>query len=262
MKFENLKFLSAAAMLFSLPACAQFGPGPRGPQGPPKAVAPVDVTGYWVSLITEDWRFRQFAAPKGDFSGVPLNQEGTKAGNTWDPTDTNDCKAYGAAGLMRVPSRFHITWQDDNTLKVESDAGTQTRLLHFAAAGPNVMTQVPAGTAPSPQGYSIATWERQLGRTRGGQGQPGAGDSRGGDLMINTSNLTAGFLRWNGAPYSDKATMTEYWDILREPDGTQYLLVKTIVHDPTYLTQDFITSTHMRKQADASGWSPSTCTAK
>jgi len=255
MKFDRLKFLyPAAALLTVLPAFGQFGGG-RGPQGPPKQVAPIDVTGYWVSLITEDWRFRQFAAPKGDFSGVPLNQAGTKQGNTWDPTDTNDCKAYGAAGLMRVPSRFHITWADDNTLKVESDAGTQTRLLHFGGT-------VPAGNASSLQGYSVATWERQLSRSRGGQGQPGAGDSRGGDLMVTTSNLTAGFLRWNGAPYSDQATVTEYWDVLHEPDGTVYLLVKTIVHDPMYLTQDFITSTHMRKQADGSGWSPSTCTTK
>src|SRR5262249_26440058 len=136
------------------------------------------------SLVSEDWRFRMFAAPKGDFSGVPLNAAGTKEGNTWDPAkdSADSCKAYGAAGLMRVPSRFHITWADDNTMKVESDAGTQTRMLHFGGA-------VPANTANSMQGYSVATWERQLGRTRGGQGQPGAGDSRGGDLKITTTNL-------------------------------------------------------------------------
>lgn len=240
-------------LLLSIPVFAQPRGGPRG-GGPPKAAAPIDVTGYWVSLISEDWRFRMFAAPKGDFSGVPLNQAGTAEGNKWDPAKdgSDSCKAYGAAGLMRVPSRFHITWQDDNTLKVESDAGTQTRILHFGGT-------VPAGTAASMQGYSIAQWERQLGRSRGGQGQPGAGDSRGGDLKVVTTNLTPGYLRWNGAPYSDKATVTEYWDVLHEPDGTQYLLVKTLVNDPTYLTQDFITSTHMRKQMDASGWSPSTC---
>ena len=255
MRLNNVKRICAGMALLTLPALAQFGGGPPRPAGPAKTSAPFDVTGFWVSLITEDWRFRMFAAPKSDFSGVPLNQEGTKMGNTWDPTDTNDCKAYGAAGLMRVPSRFHITWQDDNTMKVESDAGTQTRMLHFGGT-------VPAGTAASLQGYSVAAWERQLGRTRGGQGQPGAGDSRGGNLKITTTNLTPGFLRWNGAPYSDKATVTEYWDLLREPDGTQYLLVKTLVNDPTYLTQDFITSTHMRKQADGAGWSATTCTAK
>jgi hypothetical protein len=251
----KLTFLFSSILL-ALPVSAQFGGGPPpGPRGPAKQIAPFDLTGYWVSLVTEDWRFRMFAAPKGDFSGVPLNQAGIKQGNTWDMTDTNNCKAYGAAGLMRVPSRFHITWDNDTTLKVESDAGTQTRILHFAAP-------VPAGTPSSLQGYSVAEWERQLGRTRGGQGQPGAGDSRGGDLKIVTTNLTAGLLRWNGAPYSEKAMVTEYWDLLREADGTQYLLVKTIVNDPAYLNQDFITTTHMRKQATADGWSPSTCTVK
>jgi hypothetical protein len=254
MRFNMKSILSAAALLGSIPAWAQFGGGPPRPQGPAKTAAPFDITGYWVSLVTEDWRFRMFAAPKGDFSGVPLNQAGTKEGNTWDEAKDgkDNCKAYGAAGLMRVPSRFHITWQDDNTMKVESDAGTQTRILHFSGS-------VPANTSASMQGYSVAAWERQLGRTRGGQGQPGAGDSRGGDLKITTTNLTPGYLRWNGAPYSDKATVTEYWDLLHEPDGTQYLLVKTIVNDPTYLTQDFITSTHMRKQTDGAGWSPTTC---
>ncbi len=187
MKTNLQRLLTAgAALLCSIPAWAQFG-GPPPPRGPAKTIAPFDLTGYWVSLITEDWRFRMFTAPKGDFQGVPLNPAGTKEGNTWDPAkDTNNnCKAYGAAGLMRMVSRFHITWQDDNTLKVESDAGTQTRLLHFGGT-------VPANTPASLQGYSIASWERQLGRSRGGQGQPGAGDSRGGDLKIITTNLLAG----------------------------------------------------------------------
>ncbi len=248
---------ATAALLCSASAWGQ-GPGGRGgPQGPPKATAPIDVTGYWVSLITEDWRFRMMTAPKGDFQGVPLNAAGTKEGNTWDPAkDTdNNCKAYGAAGLMRMVSRFHITWENDTTLKVESDAGMQTRMLHFGGT-------VPANTPASLQGYSIATWERQLGRSRGGQGQPGAGDSRGGDLKIVTTNLLPGYLRTNGAPYSDKTSVTEYWDILKDTDGTTYLLVKTLVNDPTYLNQDMITTTHMRKQADAAGWSPSPCVAK
>jgi hypothetical protein len=252
----NLLTISAA-LLCSLPAMAQFGGGPPRARGPARTSAPFDLTGYWVSIISEDWRFRMFTAPKGDFQGVPLNQAGTKEGNTWDlaKDSNNNCKAYGAAGLMRMVSRFHITWQDDNTLKVESDAGTQTRLLHFDRA-------VPANTPASLQGYSVATWERQLGRSRGGQGQPGAGDSRGGDLKIVTTNLIAGYLRTNGAPYSDKSSVTEYWDLLKDDDGTQYLLVKTLVNDPVYLTQDMITSTHMRKQADATGWSPTPCVSK
>jgi len=128
------------------------GPGrPRGPSRSPKDAAPIDLTGYWVSVVTEDWRFRMVTPPKGDFPGVPLNPEGRAVANAWDPAKDesgNQCKGYGAASLMRVPSRYHITWQDDNTLKMEADAGTQTRLLHFGGAKPS--------GAPSLQGYSAA----------------------------------------------------------------------------------------------------------
>jgi hypothetical protein len=121
-----------------------------------KAAAPVDLTGYWVSIVTEDWRWRMVTPSKGDFASVPLNAEGAKLGETWDPAKDEaagqQCKAYGAPALMRIPGRLHITWQDDNTLKIETDSGTQTRLFHFGAKA--------ASTGkPSLQGDSSARWE-------------------------------------------------------------------------------------------------------
>src|SRR5215469_3621290 len=151
--------LQAATFLTLTPffgAQAQFGGPPPGPRGPAKNIAPFDLTGYWVSIVTEDWRFRMITPPKGDFAGVPLNAAGRMLANAWDPAKDeaagDQCKAYGAAALMRVPGRFHITWQDDNTLKIEADAGTQTRLLHFGPA--------PASSGPAAwQGYSAAEWQ-------------------------------------------------------------------------------------------------------
>src|SRR6185295_6921748 len=110
------------------------------PQAPPtaKASAPIDLTGYWVAFVTEDWRYRMITPPKGDYRGVPITQEALKVVNGWDPAADeaagNQCKSYGAAAIMRVPGRLHITWPDDNTLRIDTDAGTQTRLLHFATA--------------------------------------------------------------------------------------------------------------------------------
>src|SRR6266545_7667896 len=110
------------------------------PSASPRAAAPVDLTGYWVSLVTEDWRFRMFTPPKGDFTAVPLNPEGRKAAQAWDPAKDaasgESYRAYGAGGIMRMPGRLHITWVDDTTLKVDTDAGQQTRLLHFNSAPP------------------------------------------------------------------------------------------------------------------------------
>src|SRR5579884_3336899 len=66
------------------------GRGGRGgaPQGPPptaKAAAPFDITGYWLSIVTEDWRYRMVSPPKNDFLGIPLNPAGRKVGEAWDP---------------------------------------------------------------------------------------------------------------------------------------------------------------------------------
>jgi hypothetical protein len=244
----------SAVLAFAPALFAQFPFGPPpGPPKPAKTIAPIDLTGYWVSIVTEDWRFRMIAAPKGDFSGVPLNPEGQKIAKGWDPakdeTAGNQCKAYGAAGLMRIPTRLHVTWQDDNTLKIEADAGTQTRILHF---GP---PQAPSGP-PTLQGYSSARW---LGPA-GGIGYFGAAfdPTKGGSLEVNTSHLAPGYLRRNGIPYSDKTTVQEYFDVIKEQEA-DWIVVKTIVSDPQYLFRTMITSTHFRKQPDATGWAPSAC---
>ena len=124
------------------PAAGQ-GRGRGQPPQTPQAQAPIDLTGWWVSVVTEDWRWRMVTPAKGDYSSVPINNEGRRVGDTWDPAkderEGNACKSYGVAALMRVPGRLHVTWQDDSTLKVETDAGTQTRLLHFGE------TPAPAG---------------------------------------------------------------------------------------------------------------------
>src|SRR2546425_12323265 len=124
-----------SVLLATLNGYAQGRGGGRG-EAPPtaRAAAPFDMTGYWVSIVTEDWRWRMFPN-KGDYAGVPLNAEGRKVADSWDPAKDEaageQCKAYGAVGIMRIPGRFHITWLDDQTVKIETDAGRQSRVLRF-----------------------------------------------------------------------------------------------------------------------------------
>jgi len=246
----------AAGVALCLPAHldAQGRGGPPGPPPTAKAAAPEDVTGYWVSLVTEDWRYRMVTPPKGDYASVPLNPEGRRVADTWDPAKDEaaglQCKSYGAAALMRVPTRVHITWADDNTLKVETDAGTQTRQFHFGQAQP------PSGDAGW-QGFSVANWEF-AGGARGGRGGP----PRGGSLKVATTHLRPGYLRKNGVPYSGNTVLTEYYTRTDESDGTSYLIITTMVDDPQYLAQTFVTSTHFKKEPDGAKWSPSACTAR
>jgi hypothetical protein len=216
----------------------------------------VDLTGYWVALVTEDWRYRMTMPPKGDSTGVPLNPAGRQATEAWDPArDENageQCKAYGAGGIMRLPGRLHITWQDDDTLKLETDAGTQTRTFGFRAA---------RGQGGDWQGVSGASWDRSVG-PMGAGGFFGAPPSRGGSLKVVTTRMKPGYLRKNGVPYSADTVITEYFDRFDVPNGDSLLVVSTELVDPTYLAQPFWTSTHFKKQTDAAGWNPTPCSAR
>jgi hypothetical protein len=246
--------------------------------GTARAVSPIDLTGNWVSIVTEDWRFRMVTPPKGDYASVPLNAAARQVADKWDPAADeaagNACKSYGAGNIMRVPGRLHISWQDDTTLKIETDAGQQTRLLHFTGA---------PGGEPSWQGYSQASWELAGvtpgggGGGRGGGGGGGGGGAgggragaaggpppppRGGSLKVVTTRLKEGYLRKNGVPYSENTVVTEYFDRHNESNGDQWFTVTTIVDDSKYLAQTFITSTHFKKEPDASKWYPAPCKAK
>lgn len=252
------KFCIAAVLLASF-AMAQ------PPAGPParlsaKDAAPEDITGYWVSIVTEDWRWRMLTPAKGDITSIPLNPVGRKTAEAWDPAKDEaageQCKAYGAPGLMRLPTRLHITWQDDNTLKVETDEGTQTRLFHFTG-------KLPQGQAASWQGYSAAEWDVSHPTFMGfAPPPPPAGGKLPGSLKVTTTNLRPGYLRKNGIPYGAGATLTEYFTRTNETNGDSWLLLTSIVEDPQYLASDFLTSDHFKREADGSKWNPSPCQAR
>ncbi len=247
-----------------------------------QALAPIDLTGYWVSVVTEDWRWRMVTPPKGDYASVPISAEGRRVADAWDPAkderDGNACKAYGAAALMRVPGRLHITWDNENIMKIETDAGSQTRWLRFG--------DVQASTGDAGwQGVSKALWEYAGSAGRGsavtinppptagprtgaslegggGRAMPAAGPGqRYGSLKVVTTRLKSGYLRKNGVPYSEDAVVTEYFDRHSESNGDEWFTVTTTVDDPKYLTTPFITSTGFKKERDGSKWRPTQCSA-
>jgi hypothetical protein len=253
----------AALFIAMLPAFAQLGPAPAKPKPPRNAKegAPVDFTGYWVSVVTEDWRWRMVTPAKGDFASIPLTAEGRKVGNAWDPAKDEaageQCKSYGAPALLRIPGRLHITWADDDTLQIDADQGTQTRLLHFGG-------RPPQGAAPSWQGYSVAQWEppvRGLELPQQGLGATREGN-RGRSLQVVTTELRPGYLRKNGPPYSANTVLKEFFDLSVERNGDPWFVVTTIVEDPQNLTEPFVTSTNFKKQKDAAGFSPAACSAR
>jgi len=185
---------------------------------------------------------------KGQYDALTLNAEGRRVGNMWDPDQDEkageQCKAYGAATIMRLPGRLHITWENDNTLRIDTDTGNQTRRFRFDAAPPG---------EPTWQGHSVATWQF---------GPAERGAARTGNLKVVTTNLRAGYVRKNGAPHSDKAVITEYFDVNTMPNGDQWMTITTRIDDPVYFSRPLTNTTDFKKLPNGAGWNPTPCSAK
>jgi len=257
-------FVTVLLLLASPNLCAQNPTSSR-------TTAPYDFTGYWVSIVTENWRFRMLVPDKNDYIKVPLNAEGRKIANAWDPAKDqaagDACKGYGAAALLQIPGRLHIYWQDDNTLRLDTDSGMQTRLFHFSGSPQ-------ASEAPSLQGYSTAVWGGNEVRDRR-ETQGGPITDKEGNLLIAkeqrkqtdylkvvTTRMRPGYLQKNGVPYSANALVEEYFDTFSDPyTHNTWLTVTTVITDPQYLNEPLITHAHFKKLPDNSGWDPTPCGA-
>jgi hypothetical protein len=242
----------------------------------PRSAAQFDMTGNWVSIISEDWMFRMVIPPKGETGSVPVNDAAKKAAAEWDPAKdapgAGKCRMYGAAGLIRVPGRLKVSWVDDRTLRLDFDAGSQTRLLHFAPNLPpqgytaseppsRLLLGVNGEPAPEPslQGYSRAAWHKQAQSLGMGPGASTTTGAHGGSLAVVTTRMLPGYLQANGVPYSGEAILREFYDLITLPSGAPMLVVTSVVEDPAFLMQPWVTSTQFKREPDASKWDPSTC---
>lgn len=247
------------------PLGAQRGGRGQGGGASAQASAPLDLTGQWVSLVTDDWRWRMVSPPKGDILYLPVNDAARKVAEAWDPAkDTaagEACKAYGAGGIMHWPGRLRISWDNENTLKLETDTGQQTRLFNFGNPQP------PSGD-PTWQGFSLAAWELPGGGRGRRGGGAGAGTTEGGaalrpgsSMRVTTTRMRPGYYRRNGVPYGANATMTEWFMTITEPDGNTYLLVTNILEDAQYLNGPYVRTVQFKKENGTTGWNPTPCTA-
>ena len=233
------------------------GAGGRGGARGGRGGAPFDMTGHWVSVVGEDWRWRAFPA-RGDYGAVPLNQAARQIADTWDPAKDaaagEACKAFAAPSVMRIPGRLRITWQDDQTLKIETDSGKQTRLFYFGTP--------PETKVEDFQGTSKAEWDLGNAGAGGFFGRGGAAAGPSGSLKVVTNRMKPGYATRNGVPFSSNAILTEYYDLVKEKSGVEYLILTSSLDDSTYMTQPMWTATHFKKQADSAGFVPVGCDGK
>jgi len=243
--------LSLASFAVSVPAYAQPPPAPPDTRSA-RERAPIDLTGQWVAVVDEDWRWRMVTPPVGDTSSLPVNNRAREAAAAWDlerdKAEGNLCKAFAGPGLIRQPTRIRIDWEDDDTLRLEFDAGRQVRRLEFTPQAPGERAL---------QGYSEAQWFRQT-QSRGvfGQRTP----PEGGSLVVRTTQLTGGYLRPNGVPFSERTTVKEFFNTFTLPGAAgAWLILTMVVDDPEYLTTELVVSSQFKKEASRGAWNPRPC---
>ncbi len=262
-KVNTVAFCTALLSLSSLVLAQQ------NQEMTPQQAAPIALEGYWVSIVSEDWRWRMVTPARGDYASIPLTPAAKDRADQWDPAADEaageECRSYGAPAIMRVPGRIRFEWLDEYTLQMEADAGMQTRIFYFG-------DRPAADEDPSWQGTSTAEWvyPRQRGGLanigmQGGFGLPrgmGSEAEEYGAMKVVTSNLRPGYLRKNGVPYSADTVMTEYFDVHVMPDGERWLIVTSNVHDPDNLQVDWLTSLNFKQDPEgARSWTPSECSA-
>ena len=195
MTLQSRRQVSAAALAAALVGRAVL----LAAQSAPREQAPLDVIGYWVSIVTEDWHERMMTPRHGDYASLPLNDAGKRAADAWDPAKTTPveaCKPFGAAAIMRVPGRVHLTWESPSILRIETDAGLQTRRLVFDGSAGRWRTSA-RGELVWEEGRSAV---RASARPRDWQGQSGA--------------------RWDIAPDPAAVRTSLFFPAASEPDPT------------------------------------------
>ena len=152
-----------------------------------------------------------------------MNPAAQKIADAWDPAKDEaageQCKAYGAPGLMRGPTRLRITWLDDDTLKLETrlrDADAAVRLPRRPrrrAPRPGRASRWRSGSSRAAAGAAAAP--------RFGAHEDRSPRSCGPATCARTASRTA-----------TGTVFTEYWDLHTETNGDNYLVVTNIGERP------------------------------
>lgn len=224
-----------------------------------RARAPFDPAGYWVALVTRDWRLRMVVPGKGEYDGIPINLAAKEFADAWNPaTDVaadKQCEAYGGGIIMDVPERLQITWRDDNTLQVRTDSGMQTRELHFEPDPAQAYAQA------SWQGYSTAVWQTHYvppPNVFRAEIQPPK-PPPWGTIKVTTTRMLPGLIRKNGVPYSGQSSLVEYWEDQKGPTQAEYLIVSAVLTDPVYLRDGYYYTANFQREPNADKWDPTSC---
>jgi glyoxylase-like metal-dependent hydrolase (beta-lactamase superfamily II) len=198
--------VAAAVLLVSAPVHAQ-----------------VDFSGEWAPRFWEDHLERVPGPELGDFLGIPISDAARLRAEAWDASIQTlpewQCRPHSADYIWRGPSHLRISKEVDPVSREVTAFHAEWLRSVDRAVYLDGRPHPPADALHTWAGFSTARWLGDI-------------------LEVTVTHLKEGYLRRNGLPRSDKATLKEYW--IRNGN---YLTVTAIVHDPVYLTEPFIRTT-------------------
>jgi glyoxylase-like metal-dependent hydrolase (beta-lactamase superfamily II) len=190
---------------------------------PLRAFAQVDFSGEWAPRFHEDQPERVPGPELGDYLGLPISDAARLRADSWDASIQTlpewQCRPHSADYIWRGPSQL--------TIRKEENPLTREITAFHAEWLRSIDNPVYLDGRPHPSSDALHSW-----------GGFATGKWEGDMLTITVTHLKEGYIRRNGVPRSNLATVTEHW--IRHGD---FLTVVTIVNDPVYLTEPFIRTT-------------------
>ena len=187
------------------------------------ALAQIDFSGEWAPRFWEDQPERVPGPELGDYLGIPISEAARLRAESWDASIQTlpewQCRPHSADYIWRGPSNLRISKEVDPVSREITAFHAEWLRSVDRAIYLDGRPHPPADALHTWAGFSTAKWDGDM-------------------LTVTVTHLKEGYLRRNGLPRSDKATLTEHW--IRNGD---ILTVMTIVNDPVYLTEPFVRTT-------------------
>jgi cyclase len=231
-RFSNILIVGLAL----IGSVSLFGQPPRPPQQQTQPSPGVDISGYWTPPMDEDALERGAGSELGDYAGFALNEAGRLWALSYDPSRLADryhqCDAYVTAYQMRAVGNAR-SWE-------ERDPHNQHLIaIHWWAQTTEGHRVIWMDGRPHPPAWAPHSFTGFS-----------TGQYVGNALVVYTTHIKQGWLRRNGTPESDQATVTEFF--VRHGD---HLTNTTVVTDPVFLTEPEVrTNDFYRNPSDHHSW--------
>jgi hypothetical protein len=187
------------------------------------ASAQVDFSGEWAPRFWEDQPERVPGPELGDYLGLPISEAARLRAAAWDASIQTlpewQCRPHSADYIWRGPSNLRISKEVDPVSREVTAFHAEWLRSVDRPVYMDGRAHPPDNALHTWAGFSTGKWE-------------------GNTLVITTTHLKEGYLRRNGLPRSDRATLSERW--FRNGD---FLTVMTIIYDPIYLTEPLVRTT-------------------